>query len=301
MTYSIAARDAETGDFGVAVQSHWFAAGMVCWAEPAVGAVATQATIEVSYGPLGLERMRAGESAGEALRALTAADEDEGYRQVAMVDREGRVATHTGARCIREAGHRTGDGFSVQANMMLRDTVWDAMYGAFRGATGDLAGRLLTALDAAEAEGGDVRGRQAARILVVRAEPSGKPWEETLVDLRLDDHPAPLAELRRLLDLKRAYDRLDAAEKLELAGDLDGALREQRVALEAVPDNPEIAFWTAISLATHGRVEDARETMAIAFRAHPGWVELLRRLTADGFVEMPREALAALLPGEGGA
>ena len=301
MTYSIVARDPKTGEFGAAVQSHWFAAGYVCWAEAGVGAVATQATIEVSYGPLGLERMRAGESAGKTLRALTDTDESAEHRQVAMVDREGRVATHTGARCIREAGHRTGDGFSVQANMMLRGTVWGAMHGAFRTAEGDLADRLLTALDAAEAEGGDVRGRQAARILVVRAEPSDRPWEDAIVDLRVDDHPAPLPELRRLLELKRAYDRLDVAEKLELAGDLDGALREQRAALTAVPDNPEIAFWTAISLATHGRVEDARNTMAVAFRAHPGWEELLRRLAADGFVEMPRDALAALLPGDGGA
>lgn len=301
MTYSIVARDAETGDFGVAVQSHWFAAGMVCWAESGVGAVATQATVEVSYGPFGLERLRAGESAGDVLRALLAADEDAEYRQVAMVDREGRVAAHTGARCIREAGHRSDDYFSVQANMMLRDTVWDAMHDAYRTAEGDLADRLLAALDAAEAERGDIRGRQAARILVVRAEPSGKPWEDTLVDLRLDDHPAPLPELRRLLELKRAYDRLDAAEKLELVGDLDGALREQQAALAAVPDNPEIAFWTAISLASHGRVEDARGAMAIAFRAHPGWLELLRRLVVDGFVEMPRDALTALLPGESGA
>jgi uncharacterized Ntn-hydrolase superfamily protein len=301
MTYSIVARDAETGDLGAAVQSHWFAAGMVCWAEAGVGAVATQATVELSYGPLGLERMRAGDGAEEALSALLAADADAEHRQVAMVDREGRVATHTGARCIREAGHRRGEGFSVQANMMLRDTVWDAMHDAYLAAEGDLADRLLAALDAAEAERGDIRGRQAARILVVRAEPSGKPWEDTLVDLRLDDHPAPLPELRRLLELKRAYDRLDTAEKLELAGDLEGALREQQAALAAVPDNPEIAFWTAISLASRGRIEDARGTMAVAFHAHPGWLELLRRLVADGFVEMPREALAALLPSEDGA
>lgn len=278
------------------MQSHWFAAGDVCWAEPGVGAVATQALAEMSYGPHGLERMREGESAEGVLAGLTAADEGREHRQVAMVDRAGRVAVHSGSRCIRMYGHRIGDGFSVQANMMLNDTVWDAMHVAFVAATGDLAEKLMVTLEAAEGEGGDVRGRQAARILVVRAEPSGKPWTDTLVDLRVDDHEVPLVELRRLLDLKRAYDKLDAAEKLELAGDLEGAFRVQQEALEAAPDNPEIAFWYAISLAGHGRVDEAKRTIAIAFRTHSGWEELLRRLAADGFLDLSREALIDLLP-----
>jgi uncharacterized Ntn-hydrolase superfamily protein len=299
MTYSIVAWDPRSGEIGAAVQSHWFAAGIVCWAEAGAGAVATQAMAELSYGPLGLERMRGGTSPEEALRALTAADEGAEHRQVAMVDAGGRVAAHTGSKCLREAGHRIGDGFSCQANMMLRDTVWDAMHDAFDSASGDLADRLLAALDAAEGEGGDVRGRQAARIVVVRGVPSERPWEDTIVDLRIDDHPAPLTEIRRLLGLKRAYDRLEAAEKLELAGDLDGALVQQQAALAAVPDVPEIAFWTALSLAGRAQVEEARRTIALAYAAHPGWVELLRRLVADGFVEMPADALAALLPADG--
>ncbi len=294
MTYSIVARDPQTGNFGTAVQSHWFAAGDVCWAEPGVGAVATQALAEMSYGSLGLDRMREGESAEGVLAGLTAADEGREHRQVAMIDRAGRVAVHSGARCIRMFGHRTGDGFSVQANMMLNDTVWDAMHEAFAAAKGDLAERLLVTLEAAEGEGGDVRGRQAARILVVRAEPSGKPWEDTLVDLRVDDHEAPLVEVRRLLELKRAYDKLDSAEKLELAGDLEGALREQAAALGSQPDDPEIAFWYAISLAQHGRLQEAKETIRVAFRAHPGWEVLLRRLGEDGFLEIPPETFAEL-------
>lgn len=296
MTYSIVARDPETGDFGAAVQSHWFAAGDVCWAEPGVGVVATQALAEMSYGPLGLQRMREGLPAADALAELTAADEGNEHRQVAMVDREGHAAVHSGERCIRMFGHRTGDGFSVQANMMLSDTVWHAMHASFTSSNGDLAERLLLTLEAAEGEGGDVRGRQAARILVVRAEPSSKPWEDTIVDLRVDDHHAPLVELRRLLGLKRAYDRLDAAEKLELAGDLEGAFREQAAALASQPDSPEIAFWYALSLAGHGRADEAKRTIAIAFRAHPGWGELLRRLAADGFLDMSSEALDDLVP-----
>ena len=296
MTYSIVARDPETGELGGAVQSHWFAAGNgVIWAEPAAGAVATQAYAEVSYGPLGLDLMRAGKSAEEALRALVSADEGEVHRQVAMVDARGGVAAHTGSRCIRAAGHRTGDGFSVQANMMLNDTVWDAMHDAFSATTGTLAERFLVALDAAEAEGGDIRGRQAAGIVVVRATSTGRRWEDRTVDVRVEDSGAPLPELRRLVGLQSAYDRLEAAEEHELARDLGAALAEQQAALALAPDNPEIAFWTAVSLAGAGRVDDARRTIEVAYEAHPGWVELLRRLAGDGLVEIAPDVLAKLV------
>ena len=295
MTYSIVARDPATGQLGAAVQSHWFAAGLVCWAESGVGAVATQATVLVDHGPLGLEAMRAGASADEALAARLAADPDREHRQVAMVDPRGTVAAHTGSRCIRDAGHRTGEGFSCQANMMRSPTVWDAMHDAFAGSSGDLAERLLLALEAAEAEGGDIRGKQAARVLVVRAEPTERPWEDVLVDLRLDDHPAPLPELRRLLTLQRAYDRLQAAEDMELEGDIDGSFAERTAAMAMVPDNPEIAFWTAISLALHGRLEEGRAALAVALPADPGWADLLRRLGDQGLVEVTPELATDLL------
>ncbi|GIU98715.1 MAG: hypothetical protein KatS3mg014_0331 [Actinomycetota bacterium] len=295
MTYSIVARDPATGELGVAVQSHWFAAGIVCWARAGVGAVATQAMALVEHGPLGLELMAGGASAAEALAARLAADPEREHRQVAMVDRHGGVAAHTGSSCIREAGHRLGEGFSCQANMMRRATVWDAMHDAFVAATGDLADRMLAALEAAEAEGGDIRGRQAARVLVVRAEATDRPWEDVLVDLRVDDHPDPLPELRRLLTLQRAYDRLERAEELELAGDVDGALAERRAAMGMVPDNPEIAFWTAVSLAVHDRLDEARAALAVALPADPGWAELLRRLGDQRLMGLAPELASALL------
>lgn len=295
MTYSIVARDPGTGELGVAVQSHWFAAGIVCWARAGVGAVATQAMALVEHGPLGLELMAGGASAAEALAARLEADPEREHRQVAMVDRRGGVAAHTGASCIREAGHRTGEGFSCQANMMRRATVWDAMAEAFTGASGPLADRLLLALEAAEAEGGDIRGRQAARVLVVRAEATERPWEDVLVDLRVDDHPDPLPELRRLLSLQRAYERLERAEELELAGDLDGAFAERRAAMAMAPDNPEIAFWTAVSLAVHDRREEARAALAVALPADPGWAELLRRLGEQRLFGLTPELASALL------
>jgi uncharacterized Ntn-hydrolase superfamily protein len=295
MTYSIVARDPATGDLGVAVQSHWFAAGIVCWARSGVGAVATQATALIEHGPLALDLLAAGATAEAALRERLASDEDAGVRQVAVLDRSGTVAAHTGGLCMPEAGHRTGDGYSCQANMMWRDTVWDAMAGAFEGATGDLASRLLVALEAGEGEGGDVRGRQAARILVVRAEPTDRPWEDVLVDLRVDDHPQPLPELRRLLELKGAYDRLEAAEELDLADDPDGALRERRAAIDAMPGNPEAAFWTAVSLGARGNLDDARPLLASATSADPGWAELLRRLGDRRLSDMTPELVDELL------
>lgn len=301
MTYSIVARDPGTGDLGAAVQSHWFAAGGVCWAESGVGAVATQAIALIDHGPLALDLMREGRSAREALELRLAADEDREHRQVAVLDREGRVAVHTGERCIPEAGHRVGDGFSCQANLMGRATVWDAMAEAFEAATGELADRLLAALEAAEVEGGDIRGRQAARILVVRATPTDKPWEDVLVDLRVDDHPEPLVELRRLLDLKGAYDHEERAEELSLAGDAEAAAAESEAAFALAPGNPELSFWTAVRMAVHhDMVEQARPILRVALEAGPGWAELLRRLGERRLSNVTPELAERLLSGAGG-
>jgi uncharacterized Ntn-hydrolase superfamily protein len=279
MTYSIVARDPDRGDLGVAVQSHWFAAGIVCWAEAGVGAVATQASALIEHGPLALDLMRSGKSASEALAERVAMDEERAHRQVAVLDADGGVAVHTGESCIPEAGHRIGDGFSCQANMMRRDTVWDAMTVAFEMTSGDLADRFMAALGAAEAEGGDIRGKQAARILIVRGERTEKPWEDVLVDLRVDDHPEPLPELARLLRLKRAYDHEERASELSEAGDVEAAAKESEAAFALVPGNPELSFWTATRMATqHDMVEQARPILRSALDDDPGWRDLLRRL-----------------------
>lgn len=296
MTYSIVARDPSSGDLGVAVQSHWFAAGDVCWARPGVGAVATQASALIDHGPLGLDLLAQGRTAEEALRARLDADDQREVRQVAVVDTRGGVAVHTGAECIREAGHRTGDGFSCQANMMRRATVWDAMAETFTAADGDLAERLLRALEAAEAEGGDVRGKQAARVLVVRAEPTEKPWEDVLVDVRVDDHPEPLPELRRLLTLKHAYDLQDSAEQAMTEGDLEGAERMTEEALRLVPGNPELSFWAAVGMASIGMIREARSEMLPApFAGDPGWRDLLERLGDQRLFGLTPETVSELL------
>jgi uncharacterized Ntn-hydrolase superfamily protein len=244
--------------------------------------VATQSVVEPDYGPRGLAQMREGASAPEALARLLRDDDQDDVRQVAIVDRQGRVAVHTGARCIREAGHRVADGVSAQANMMERPTVPAAMVQAFRASAGDLAGRLLAALDAAEREGGDIRGRQSAALVVVAPRASGRHLEDRLVDLRVEDHPDPVAELRRLVDLHGSYQRVEAGDELAAAGDVEGALAEFAAAHAAHPDNPELAFWHGVALAAGGREQDALPLLRRAYADSEGWRELLRRLPAAG-------------------
>jgi uncharacterized Ntn-hydrolase superfamily protein len=298
VTYSIVARDPRTGELGGAVQSHWFSVGsVVLWGEPGVGIVATQALVETSYGPMALDLMREAKPAAEALAELTAADEGREHRQVAVVDASGTVASHTGASCIPEAGHRSGDGFSVQANMMWNDTVWDAMHEAFLASDGDITSRLLVALDAAQAEGGDIRGKQSSAILVVRPEPSGKPWEDTTFNLRVEDHPEPLVELRRLVDLQRAYDHLEEGEELQVQGREEESRTATAAALGSPVRNTEVLFWGAIALAGEGRVEEAAGIIRPALDEHPGWAELLDRMSDRGLLDIPRQVVERLLRG----
>lgn len=285
MTYSIVARDVESGQMGVAVQSHYFSVGSLCpWAEAGVGAVATQSLVDPAYGPLGLGLMRAGKTAQTALSSLIAGDEGQAVRQVAMVDATGQIAAHTGDKCIQMAGHTTGDSYSVQANMMLKDTVWDAMSAGYASADGDLADRMLAALFAAEVQGGDIRGRQSAGMIIVAAQSTGRPWADTVFDLRVEDHPEPLQELQRLIEMKRAYLRAGAADQALEKGDMESALAEFAAAQQAMTGNPELKFWHAVALAFKGRVDEALPLFKEVFEADANWAELLRRLPAAGLV-----------------
>lgn len=250
--------------------------------------VATQSVVEPAYGPKGLGQLRRGASAPDALRRLLGDDENAAVRQVAIVDNHGRAAVHTGPRCIREAGHRVADGVSAQANMMERATVPGAMIEAFRSTAGELAPRLLAALEAAEREGGDIRGRQSAALVVVAPRATGQPMTDKPVDLRVDDHPDPVAELRRLVEVHGAYAHVETADELAASGDLDGALAEYRTAHAKQPENAELAFWHGVTLAANGREEEARALLRPVFEQHEGWRELLRRLPDSGlFPEDP--------------
>ncbi|WP_141330630.1 DUF1028 domain-containing protein [Myxococcus sp. AB025B] len=294
-TYSIVARDPATGDLGVAVQSHWFSVGAtVPWAEAGVGAVATQSFVDPSYGRLGLDLMRAGRPAPDALKGLLAADSASQVRQVAMVDAQGRVSAHTGSSCIAAAGHLVGEGFSVQANMMQKDTVWPAMAKAYRASKGDLAERMLAALEAAETQGGDLRGKQSAALIIVSAKPSGRPWMDRRFDLRVDDHPEPLKELRRLVTLQRAYNFMNEGDLALEHKDTDAALAAYASAEKLAPGNAEMTFWHAISLVGVGRVDQALPLLQRAYAADPRWRELLTRLPAAGLLPDDPKLLARL-------
>jgi uncharacterized Ntn-hydrolase superfamily protein len=296
MTYSIVARDPETGEMGVAVQSHFFTVGpIVPWLRAGVGAVATQSFVEPAYGLRGLARMADGAAAPDALAALVADDEARDVRQVAMVDTEGRVGAHTGARCIVDAGHRVGDGFSVQANMMRNATVPDAMHAAYLSTDAPLAERLVAALVAAENEGGDIRGRQSAAIKIVRAASGDDPWNDIVLDLRVDDHPDPNTELARLVRMHRGYARLGRSEDLTVEGRADEADMESRAALELLPENVEIGFWRGVQLCIEGRDAEARPLLDRAYAIDDGWRELVRRLPAAGLLADDAALLTRIL------
>jgi uncharacterized Ntn-hydrolase superfamily protein len=284
-TFSIVARDPNTGELGVAVQSHWFSVGpIVPWAEAGVGAVATQSFVDPSYGKLGLELMRTGKSAPEALRSLLAGDEGREVRQVAMIDAQGRVDAWTGKSDIQAAGHVVGNNFSVQANLMLNDKVWPAMAQAFANTKSDLADRLLAALDAAQAAGGDIRGRQSAALIVVSGKPTGMAWKDRLFDLRVDDSPEPLPELRRLVTLQRAYNHMNAGDLAVEKKDNEGALREYGAAEKLVPDSAEMIFWHAVALVNMGRLDESLPLFHKVFAMDRNWATLTPRLPKSGLL-----------------
>ena len=297
-TYSIVARDSVTGDMGVAVQSHWFSVGpIVPWARAGAGAVATQSLVLVSYGPLGLELMGEGMSAAEALGKLVEEDAHSAVRQVAMVDVEGNAAAHTGDSCIAFASHRTGRGYSVQANMMLTDRVVPAMAKAYEAARGDLADRMLAALEAAQQAGGDIRGSQSAAILIARGMPSDEPWSDVVMDLRVEDHPRPVEELARLVKLQRAYEFENLGDEAMAEGNLKDAMEAYGEAARLAPDNLELAFWRGVSLVNVGRDDEGIAILKPVVARDANWKELLKRLPAAGLLTVDKARLEKILTG----
>ena len=297
-TFSIVAVDSATGEIGVAVQSHWFSVGsIVSWAEPGVGAVATQSFVEPAYGPRALALMRTGVPAPLALRALLAADPDSAVRQLGMIDARGRPASFTGGRDIPEAGSHVGRWYAAQANLMRRNTVWDAMARAFEASRGGLADRLLAALDAAQREGGDIRGRQSAALIVVSGDRSLPPWAR-IFDLRVEDSRDPIGELRRLVLIERAYNLATAGDNFTAAGKLDSAIAAYGAAEALLPDsavNGELVFWHANTLADQGRSTEAIPLYARAFAQDTSWATLLWRLPRVGLLHADSAAIARIV------
>jgi uncharacterized Ntn-hydrolase superfamily protein len=295
-TYSIVARDPETGEMGVAVESHWFSVGsVVSWGEGGVGVVATQSFANPAFGPQGLARLKAGEKPELALDAMLEADEGKPFRQVALLSSNG-VAVHTGSSCIDYAGHVSGENYSCQANMMLNETVPAAMSRAFLASEGKpLAERLLMALKAAEEAGGDIRGRQSAAMLVVSGNQSDRPWEEVLLDLRVDDHLEPLVELERLYHTHRAYVHMTAGDVAMEHGDFAAALDSYESARQLLPEHIEVRYWTAVTMVNGGKLEEALPIFGEVFAAEPNWRMLTSRIVDNGLLKVNEKQLDEIL------
>lgn len=296
-TFSIVAYDAKTGDMGVAVQSHWFSVGTtVIWGEAGVGAVATQSFTNPAFGPEGLALLKQGMSAESAVKQLISKDEGKDFRQLGMVDANGNAAAFTGEKCIGEAGHLVGNGFAVQANMMLTDEVWSSMARAFEGSVGQpLAERLVAALEAAQAVGGDIRGQQSAALLVVSAKNTGQPWVDRKVDLRVDDHAEPIAEMKRLLKVHRAYEHMNRGDVAMEQGKTELAMQSYKAASDLFPDNLEMQFWQAVNLANVNRMEEALPLFDKIFQQDKSWKELTKRLTKNGLLKVETADLERIL------
>jgi len=291
-TYSIIAISKKENLMGVAVQSHWFSVGsVVCWAESGVGVVATQSMAEPSYGPLGLFLMKSGIRSKKTLGALLTTDPKEDVRQVAMPDVLGGIVTHTGSHCVPEAGHVIGDDFSVQANLMKSKEVWPAMASAFRKKRGTLIRRMMSALEAAENVGGDIRGRQSAAMLIVKCQSTGTPWNNKVLDLRVEDHPEPLKELNRLIRIHDAYTHNSIGDDLIAQGKTKKALQEYRLANRKAPEIIELKFWQAVSLLNNGNYEFGKEILKEVLVANKDWRKVLLSLPQPAILSIDRETL----------
>ncbi len=286
-TFSIVARDPVTGEMGVAVQSHWFSVGsIVSWGEAGVGVVATQSFVNTSFGIRGLKLLKSGKSPQEAVDELISSDEGRDVRQLAILDTKGRSASYTGKNCISEAGNIAKDNYSVQANMMLTDKVWTAMSKAFEESRGPLAERMITALEAGQNAGGDIRGKQSASLLIVKGEISDKPWEDKMFDLRVDDNPEPIEELKRLLKVYRAYEHMNSGDLAVEKKDMMLAMKEYAAAEEMFPDNLEMKFWHAVTLANNNGLEESLPMFQFVFLKDENWRTLFSRLPKAGLVNL---------------
>jgi uncharacterized Ntn-hydrolase superfamily protein len=295
-TFSIVARDPQTGEMGVAVQSHWFSVGsIVAWGEAGVGVVATQSFVNPSFGPRGLELLKKGNNAGKVVDELIASDSGRDVRQLAILDVNGNVKAYTGKNCIPAAGHITGENYSVQANLMLNAMVWPAMSEAFENTKGTLAERMIAALEAAQKVGGDIRGKQSACILVVRGKSTGKVWEDRLIDLRVEDSPEPIKELKRLLRVHEAYNHMNKGDLAVEHGDMKLAMEEYSTAEKMFPDNEEMKFWHAVTLVNNGDVAGSLPIFKQVFEMNKNWKILTPRLVPVGMLNVSDDELESIL------
>lgn len=296
-TFSIVARDSITGEMAVGVQSHWFSVGaLVPWGRSGVGVVATQSFVNPAYGPKGLDLMQKGKSATVALKELVSKDDGRDYRQVAFLDATGKASAYTGEKCVESALQHIGDNFSVQANMMLNDDVVPAMAKAFKdNASLPLAERVIKVLQAAQAAGGDIRGRQSAALIVVGPDKVENIWEDKKIDLRVDDSDEPLVELERLLKVARAYEYMNKGDLAVENKDVDEALKQYGKAESLFPENLEMRYWKAVALANSNRLKEAIPIFKSIFKEDKNWIEMTKRLPASDLLDITEEELERII------
>lgn len=296
-TFSIVARDSKTGEMAVAVQSHWFSVGTaVSWGEAGVGVVATQSFTNKSFGLRGLELLKQGKSPQQAMDILLSDDAGKEFRQVAILDNKGQVATHTGKNCIEYAGHTNGENFSIQANMMLNDNVVPAMEKAWKeNDEMPLAERMVAVLQAAQNVGGDIRGKQSAALMIVAPEATKEPWNDRLIDLRVDDSENPIKEIDRLLKVFRAYEHMNQGDLFVEKNEMKSAMEEYNAAMKMFPENLEMQYWTAITLANNKQIAQASEMLQNIYKEDENWRKLTARLPKVGLLNVSKEDLKELL------
>ena len=298
-TFSIVARDTKTGEMGVAVQSHWFSVGsIVTWGEAGVGVVATQSFVNPAFGPQGLALLKNGLTPEQAVKMLTTNDDGRDVRQLAILDGTNKPANYTGKKCIPAAGGIVGKDFAVQANLMANDKVWPAMVKAFRETKGPLAERMVAALEAAQSVGGDIRGKQSAALLVVKGKSTGKVWEDRLIDLRIEDSPNPIAELKRVLKVHRAYDHMNAGDLAIEHGDMALAMKEYSTAEKMFPGNLEMKYWHAVTLTNIGKLEEALPMFKEVFAKDKNWAILTPRLVKVDQLKVDEKELKRIMEQE---
>lgn len=295
-TFSIIAIDTATGEMAVGVQSHWFSVGsIVSWAKSGVGVVATQSFVNPALGTDGLKLMEQGIPADEVLKSLIDADKGRDFRQLAMLDKNGKIMAYTGSKCVQAAGHITGKDYSVQANMMLNNKVVPAMAKAMEvNRNLPLAERVVKAMIAAQEAGGDIRGKQSAVLLVVATKPT-EEWADKKINLRVDDHQEPLIELERLLRVHRAYEHMNNGDLAIEHGNMELALEEYAAAEQMFPENLEMKYWKAVTLANNGKLDMAIPIFKEVFTKDKNWHEMTKRLPASGLLTVTDDEMKRIL------
>jgi uncharacterized Ntn-hydrolase superfamily protein len=294
-TFSIVAFDPITKDLGVAVQSRYFSVGSVVpWAESGVGAIATQSFVNVSYGPRGLELLKEGLNVEDVIGRLTRDDEGKEFRQLGIIDSKGNASAFTGWRCLEWAGSIVGKNYTAQGNILAGEDVVKGMSQKFESTKGELADKLVAALEGGQEGGGDARGRQSAALLVVRKNVGRAGYGDRYIDLRVEDHPEPIAELKRLLVMHRVYRLIDDGEEKMATGDPEGGLSMIKEAVSLGPSIDDAHIDLGVIYLKLGKRDEALKAFGQALKLNPRMKTMIKQLPGAGLMEKDPEIFKEL-------